>query len=74
METFFQSNPQMKERVEQQLAKLTPEQRQWFVKNQGALLARLQQAQIQNKFKAASTAVTQSSVSVFNLYEFCGGN
>lgn len=41
-EDLFQAFPYLKEKLEAQLAKMPPEQRQWFAKNQSVVFAKLQ--------------------------------
>lgn len=41
-EDLFQSMPHLKEKLEAHMAKMSPEQRQWFAKNQSLVFAKLQ--------------------------------
>ena len=47
--------PHLKEKLEAQLLKIPAERREWFVRNQAAIFAKLQQ---QPRLNSASTSVT----------------
>jgi len=55
MEQLYQTFPHLKEKLEAQLAKIPAERREWFVRNQAAIIAKLQQ---HRQLQSASVPVT----------------
>jgi len=43
LEQLYQTYPHLKEKLESQLAKIPAERREWFVRNQATIIAKLQQ-------------------------------
>jgi len=55
MEQLYQTFPHLKEKLEAQLAKIPADRREWFVRNQAAIIAKLHQ---QRHLQSATTPVT----------------
>ena len=55
MEQLYEMFPHLKEKLEAQLAKIPAERREWFVRNQAAIFAKLQQ---QHRLQSANTPTT----------------
>jgi len=57
MEQLYKTYPHLKEKLEAQLAKIPVERREWFVRNQAAIISKLQQHRHLQSTAAASAAV-----------------